>query len=211
MCDMYDWETRGVPSVMKFGDDFPTMNYEDERWKDTELPNICVSDYGRFYNTRTNKFVEPTHGDGQGHKAVKVGVNGKHYQAYAHRLIAKAFIPNPNNYPLVRHLDDEKDNNEIGNLAWGTQSDNLRDALENGRTFTASPEVRDKSLDWCRKPVKVIRESDGKELYFRSVNDAARGTGAQQANVCKALAGTRPRAMGNKYEYISKEEYYANS
>ena len=208
MYEMFeDWDEKGRPAEYLIGDDISTPGYEDERWKVSDLPDICVSDYGRFYNTRTRKFVNPTHGDGQGHKAVKTTKNGERYQAYAHRLIAQAFIPNPDNLPEVRHLNDVKNDNDISNLAWGTHHDNLQDALRNGRTYTTDPEIKDKALDPMRKPVKVTNETTGEELYFRSVNDAARGTGAHQANVCKVLSGSRPRTVGCRYEYVSKEEY----
>lgn len=49
-----------------------------------------------------------------------------------HRLMAAAFLPNPDELPLVRHLDDDKDNNTLDNLAWGTVSDNQRDSVLNG-------------------------------------------------------------------------------
>lgn len=209
MNEMYDdWNINGMPGEYVFSEgEFYNVGHEDERWKRSELPGVLVSDQGRFFDADKRHFVKPTHGDREGHKAVKITKNGKHLQKYAHRLIANAFIPNPNNLPEVRHLNDCPSDNEIENLAWGTHSDNVRDAIQNGRTYTASVEIRDKSLESVRKPVKATNENTGKELYFRSVNDAARGTGAQQANVCKVLSGIRSRTVGHKYEYISKEEY----
>lgn len=59
-------------------------------------------------------------------------VNGKKVNKSQHRLIAECFIPNPNNYPLVRHLNDIKSDVCIKNLAWGTKSDNMKDAVMNG-------------------------------------------------------------------------------
>lgn len=51
----------------------------------------------------------------------------------AHRLVAEAFIPNPQGLPLVRHLDDHPRHNWADNLAWGTHTDNQLDACHNGR------------------------------------------------------------------------------
>lgn len=50
-----------------------------------------------------------------------------------HRIMAEAFIPNPEDLPLVRHLNDIKTDNRIENLAWGSYSDNMADALRNGK------------------------------------------------------------------------------
>lgn len=207
---MYDWDENGFPGEFVF-EDGPQIGYEEEKWKRADLPGILVSDCGRFYDEENKRFVKPTHGDRIGHKSVKITRNGEHVQKYAHRLIAEAFIPNPDNLPIVRHLNNEPDDNVIENLAWGTQSDNVRDALSNGRTFTASPEVKDRAVEFCRRPVKAIRESDGEVSYHRSIIDSARATGAQQANVSKVLAGSRPRTVGYRYEYISKEEYNAKT
>lgn len=51
-----------------------------------------------------------------------------------HRLVAMVYIPNPNNYPVVMHLDDNRTNNKVENLKWGTQSMNIRDAVNKGRS-----------------------------------------------------------------------------
>lgn len=42
-----------------------------------------------------------------------------------------AYIPNPNNYPIVRHLNDNPLDNRLANLAWGTQKDNVKDSIKN--------------------------------------------------------------------------------
>ncbi|MFJ4173388.1 NUMOD4 domain-containing protein [Microbacterium sp. NPDC089696] len=49
-----------------------------------------------------------------------------------HRAMAQAFIPNPGNLPVVRHLNDIHDDNRLENLAWGTHAQNSRDMVENG-------------------------------------------------------------------------------
>jgi DNA repair exonuclease SbcCD nuclease subunit len=54
-------------------------------------------------------------------------------QLYAHRLVAEAYIPNPNNYPIVMHLDDNPKNNSVENLKWGTTLDNIRDCIKKNR------------------------------------------------------------------------------
>ena len=53
-----------------------------------------------------------------------VSLNGK--TLYIHRLVAKTFIPNPNNYEIVNHIDENPLNNNVDNLEWCTQKDNVR-------------------------------------------------------------------------------------
>ena len=50
-----------------------------------------------------------------------------------HRLVAMAFLPNPNNLPVVMHLDNDPLNNHVSNLKWGTYSENIQQAFDEGR------------------------------------------------------------------------------
>lgn len=50
-----------------------------------------------------------------------------------HRLVAQTFIPNPDNLPVVMHLDNDKLNNHVSNLKWATQSENIQQAFDEGR------------------------------------------------------------------------------
>ena len=85
-----------------------------------------------------------TQGSRVGHKLtpIKVGCgdyrafglrdeNGKH-NVYVHRLVATAFLPNPENLPEVDHIDGDKTNNHVSNLEWVTKSENRRRAWESG-------------------------------------------------------------------------------
>lgn len=69
----------------------------------------------------------------QGYLQVKLYRSGRPKVEYVHRLVALAFVENPLELPVVRHLDDEKHHNLPGNLAWGTASDNQQDSIRNGR------------------------------------------------------------------------------
>ena len=55
-----------------------------------------------------------------------------------HRLVAETFIPNPDNLPVVMHLDNDPLNNHVSNLKWGTQSDNMRQAFDENRKVSPS-------------------------------------------------------------------------
>lgn len=204
--EMYDWPTTGVPGEFVFGDDcYISDEYSEERWKDSSIPHLMVSNCGRFYNTLSGKFVKPTHGDGQGHKAVKVTIDGKHYQAYVHRLMAEAFIDNVFNDPYVRHLNDIPDDNELKNLAWGTQRENHLDSVANGTHRPVTDEARRKGIELTRHPVKATSIITGEVLYFDSQGEAGRKLNIPQANIWKVITGERYGAGGYTFEEIERE------
>lgn len=70
--------------------------------------------------------------DKDGYYQVNLYYNGLETTKKVHRLIALTFLPNPNNYPVVNHIDGNKTNNHISNLEWCTVSYNTQHAYDNG-------------------------------------------------------------------------------
>lgn len=64
--------------------------------------------------------------NGHGYKIIGLRINGKRKNHYVHRLVAQAFVPNPDNLPVVDHVDHNRWNNFANNLRWMTQGDNVR-------------------------------------------------------------------------------------
>ena len=97
----------------------------DEVWKDVLHYEglYLVSNYGRVKNAITGKFKTQSD-NGHGYLKVILYKNNKGKNEYVHRLVALAFIPNPENKTTVNHLDEDKQNNYVGNLEWATQSEN---------------------------------------------------------------------------------------
>lgn len=92
-----------------------------EIWKDIEEYNglYQVSNFGRIKNKKKEKILKlflDTHGYVQV-RLYKVSKNKSHK---VHRLVAKAFLPNPNNLPCINHKDENRTNNKIDNLEWCT-------------------------------------------------------------------------------------------
>jgi hypothetical protein len=77
--------------------------------------------------------------DNRGYPIVYLYANGKGMLKGVHRLIAEAFIPNPENKPMVLHKDDIKTNYNIDNLYWGDRSENSKDSYRNGRQKATKP------------------------------------------------------------------------
>lgn len=69
----------------------------------------------------------------QGYIATKIKINGKFKTKSAHRLIAEAFIPNPDNKPQINHIDNNRKNNSIENLEWVTAKENIHHCIRQKR------------------------------------------------------------------------------
>lgn len=67
-----------------------------------------------------------------GYIAIQLHKNNKMLTKRIHRLVASTFIPNPNNYPVVNHIDGNKKNNQVDNLEWCTYSENSLHAINSG-------------------------------------------------------------------------------
>lgn len=78
---------------------------------------------------RRTKIMNQTD-NGHGYKIVGFKVGYKRKNHYVHRLVAKAFIPNPDNLPVIDHIDHDRSNNHVSNLRWMTQGDNVRYSRE---------------------------------------------------------------------------------
>lgn len=92
-----------------------TVNYKDIEG----YPSYLIYNDGRVYNKKTNKFLK-VHLDSCGYQHVTLyrGTKKSRKTFKVHRLVAKAFIPNPNNYLEVNHKDENKQNNKVSNLEW---------------------------------------------------------------------------------------------
>ena len=91
-----------------------------------------VSTQGRVRNIKRGGRLKALCKVAHGYIAVNLNKEGVKKQYLVHRLVAKAFIPNPENKPQVNHKDGTKSNNSVGNLEWMTSSENLNHARDTG-------------------------------------------------------------------------------
>lgn len=86
-----------------------------------------ISSYGHLKNIIDNHFIPRKNDKGYCRVTINAKVNGKtkYYTLSIHRLVATAFIPNPEKLPFVNHKDENKANNFVNNLEWCTEAYNV--------------------------------------------------------------------------------------
>ena len=128
-----------------------------------------------------------------GYYRIGLTKNFKRTHYSVHRLVAKAFIPNPDNLPQVNHKDESKRNNHVDNLEWCTSRYNANYGTRNKRTGEQQT-----------KPIKCIETG----IIYKSLTEASKSTGLSMGNissVCNNRVGYKTTG-GYHWEYIKPEK-----
>jgi hypothetical protein len=111
---------------------------------------------GKVYSHKRKRFLNPT--NLKGYKRVKLrdsNNNQKISNQLIHRLVAKAFIPNPNNKLEINHKNSIRDDNRVDNLEWATRSENNQHAWTYGNKVF---KITEKYLNAVRKNINIARK-----------------------------------------------------
>lgn len=159
-----------------------------------------VSDQGRVKSlgnnkSRKEKILKPQKYS-CGYFLVKLCKEGVVKQCLIHRLVAEAFIPNPNNLDTVNHKDEVKTNNVVSNLEWMSMKDNLNYGTRNKRSAESIVEVLAKS-------VQMFDKSTGELLAtFPSLCEAERVTGISRPNISNCCRNKQKYAGDYVWKYL---------
>lgn len=123
-------------------------------------------------------------GSNNGYKMVVLyDKNGKHKTYSVHKLVAKAFIPNPHKFKTINHLDENRSNNRVENLEWCTQKNNVRYSQT--------------------KTVLASNIKTGEKRYYSALSDVEKDGFdiSNVAKICRKEYG-RKSSKGWRFEYV---------
>ena len=170
------------------------MENQVEIWKShPDIDKLEVSTLGRVrtldrvVSGKNRTYLKKGHilkqrNAGNGYMLVHITINGKQVTKLVHRLVAQAFISNPDSLPEINHKDCDKTNNDVSNLEWCTRKYNVA--------------YREKYGASQRQPVFAVNLSTLKVSRFRSQNEAGRELGVSQGNINMVIKGKRKYANG---------------
>lgn len=157
-----------------------------------------VSNIGRVRTLRTNKIITPKFT--KGYCYVRLYKDGKGKQKYIHRIVAEAFIPNPENLPQVNHKDENPKNNSVDNLEWCT-------AKYNANYGTCKERSLKKRIGKIKRCKTVQKDAFGNVVaVYDSIKDASEKTGFFHQNIQACCAGKGKTCHGFRFEYLTDDK-----
>ena len=153
------------------------------------------------YNHTGKEGIMKAQDNGDGYLYVNLWKEGKMKSCTIHRLVAIAFLPNPNNLPEVNHISEDKSDNRVENLEWCTR---LYNNTYNDRAKKAGKKQRNDPNK--SKAVVGIHKINGLILEFPSAMEASRQTGIDQGNITRCCKGKLKSAGGYYWMYSDSEE-----
>lgn len=180
---------------------------EKEIWRDIAgyEGKYQVSNLGRvrslqYHNTKGIMrigYLKPAT-DGCGYLRCALSKNNKLATFKVHRLVASAFIDNPNNLPQVNHKDGDKRNNNVGNLEWCNNSQNQLHAYATGLNPHHMPK---------HYPTIVVNNDTGEVMRFECTKFASEYTGEKRQTIEKRLRTGAKARFNKRYTYYYEKDY----
>src|ERR1700678_3633727 len=166
----YDTEIQAAKAYDKkakeFNPEFAWTKFIDDTFAFIPgYPDYKINKEGIILNIKTNKYL---FGNVSNYKRVSLSNNNGRYRELIHRLLALTFIPNPDNKPIVDHIDRNKLNNDLSNLRWCSQIENSHNRHKRNNTSS-----KYKGVGWHKQDKKwIVRiRKDNKCIYLGFFDD----------------------------------------
>lgn len=155
---------------------------------------------GRVFSMHTMRFLK-LHKNDNGYFRVKL--DGK--LCYIHRVVAEAYLPNPENKATVNHMDGDKYNNMLCNLEWATPSENMKHACDTGlrpisELMRENGRLMQTNLRKGYNPeaAKLVLDVEN-GIYYESATEAAESIGVKPKYLWRRLSGETKNNTNFKY------------
>lgn len=177
--------------------------------------NYSINESGQVRNDATGRILKPFVNKANGYPTVSLWRNNKSDNQTVHRLLAEAFIPNPDNKPTIDHIDGNRTHNSLDNLRWATYSENntrfgTRGVRSQRITVLHYDELRRKRGGGHEKWLDVIEV-----FQFNSITETAKHFDVTIGNISLMLKsggiGRRGKMRGYQFIYEKGHRYTYSS
>ena len=177
----------------------PVKNYEglyevSNKGRVKRLEQDFVDSIGRKYHKKERILKNSTNSNGYFHVALRNN-KGKQKFLRVHRLVAEAFIPNPDDKSEVNHKDEIKTNNCVENLEWATHKENMNYGTRTERATKASGKTRSKPV------IQYTKDREFVETW-QSTCEAERQLGLANGSISRAARGVYKTYKGFVWKYV---------
>jgi hypothetical protein len=153
-----------------------------------------ITSCGKVFSYHQNKYLKPGVVSGYERVAIRNNQTKKYYYFGVHRLVADAYLENPNNYKIVNHRDKNRRNNKVENLEWCTIKMNNQH----------SAKTRTKYNSYKRKVLKFDNEGNFVKKY-NSITEAANENNVTISQITSVCKGRRKSCAGSTWKYQEKD------
>lgn len=169
------------------------------KWLDvSDNSNYSVSSSGLVKRKASDKLCSTR--DRKGYLAVDLYKDGERKTKRIHRLVAEAFLPNPDNKPEVNHIDGNRYNNDVSNLEWVTSKENCRHAWDNGLMKPSRGMLGKKNPNSGRKGIPFMIVETGE--VFDTLKDCEEAIDGNNRHINDCLRGRQNTHRGYHFKYV---------
>jgi hypothetical protein len=145
----------------------------------------AIDECGKVWSYRRKKYLKHFSSN-TGYPQVSLNLNGSKKTYFVHRLVAEAFLPNPENKPQVHHIDGDRTNPSLSNLQWTTPKENNNDDIHKEN---------------CKCNCKKVYCVEAKKVYD-SQTAAAREMGLSPSRISECCRGITKTAGGLHWQFV---------